>query len=66
MTKVLELSEKYRTDAKIRDIYKLGKTLGTGGFSVVKLAEDRRTGALRGPSFPYQYHAQNHLLSLYQ
>ncbi|EFJ39750.1 hypothetical protein VOLCADRAFT_78266 [Volvox carteri f. nagariensis] len=35
---------KLRTDVKLRDVYKLGKTLGTGGFSVVKLASDRFTG----------------------
>ncbi|KAG2488991.1 hypothetical protein HYH03_012431 [Edaphochlamys debaryana] len=35
---------KLRTDVKLRDVYKLGKTLGTGGFSVVKLATDRATG----------------------
>lgn len=31
-------------DCKLRDVYKLGKTLGTGGFSVVKLAADRTSG----------------------
>ncbi|GLI71611.1 hypothetical protein VaNZ11_016876 [Volvox africanus] len=35
---------KLRTDVKLRDVYKLGKTLGTGGFSVVKLATDRNSG----------------------
>ena len=32
-----------RKDASVRDVYKIGKTLGTGGFSVVKLATDRET-----------------------
>lgn len=27
----------------MKDAYKLGKTLGTGGFAIVKLATDRRT-----------------------
>jgi len=35
---------KFRTDVKVRDVYKLGKTLGTGGFSVVKLAVERSSG----------------------
>ncbi|KAL0043658.1 hypothetical protein WJX79_011123 [Trebouxia sp. C0005] len=35
---------KLRKDAKVRDVYKFGKTLGTGGFAVVKLATDRHTG----------------------
>ena len=30
--------------AQVRDVYKLGKTLGTGGFSVVKLAVERSSG----------------------
>ncbi|KAK9904665.1 hypothetical protein WJX75_000026 [Coccomyxa subellipsoidea] len=34
---------KLRTDAKVRDVYKIGKTLGTGGFAVVKLATERAT-----------------------
>ncbi|KAL4424298.1 hypothetical protein ABPG75_001599 [Micractinium tetrahymenae] len=33
-----------RTGVNIRDVYKMGKTIGTGGFSVVKLATDRATG----------------------
>lgn len=28
----------------IRDVYKVGKTIGTGGFSVVKLVTDKETG----------------------
>ncbi|KAK9818047.1 hypothetical protein WJX72_006277 [[Myrmecia] bisecta] len=36
-------TSKLRTDAKVRDIYKLGKTLGTGGFAIVKLATDKQT-----------------------
>lgn len=39
-------SSKLRTDAKVRDVYKLGRTLGTGGFSVVKLAEEKATGTV--------------------
>ncbi|KAL4442683.1 hypothetical protein ABPG77_006677 [Micractinium sp. CCAP 211/92] len=35
---------KMRTGVNIRDVYKMGKTIGTGGFSVVKLATDRHTG----------------------
>ncbi|DBB18738.1 TPA: hypothetical protein ACH3X3_000345 [Trebouxia sp. C0006] len=35
---------KLRKDAKVRDVYKFGKTLGTGGFAVVKLATERHTG----------------------
>lgn len=34
---------KLRTDCKVRDVYRLSKTIGTGGFSVVKLAIDKRT-----------------------
>eukprot|EP00884_Botryococcus_braunii_P021933 jgi/Botrbrau1/8423/Bobra.0237s0043.1 len=36
--------KKLRTDAKVRDVYKIGRTLGTGGFAVVKLGTDRTTG----------------------
>ncbi|WIA20191.1 hypothetical protein OEZ85_006039 [Tetradesmus obliquus] len=35
---------KKRTDCKVKDAYKLGKTLGTGGFAIVKLATDKKTG----------------------
>ncbi|GAB4813322.1 hypothetical protein N2152v2_000368 [Parachlorella kessleri] len=31
-------------DQKVRDVYKMGKTLGTGGFSVVKLVTHRTSG----------------------
>lgn len=34
-------SGKRRTDCKVRDAYKIGKTLGSGGFAVVKLAISR-------------------------
>jgi len=37
------VTSKLRTDAKVKDVYKLGKTLGTGGFSVVKLATEKAT-----------------------
>eukprot|EP00890_Picochlorum_soloecismus_P002934 jgi/Picsp_1/3641/NSC_06478-R1_calcium calmodulin-dependent protein len=33
-----------RQDCKIRDAYKVGKTIGTGGFSVVKMVTDRESG----------------------
>lgn len=33
-----------RQDCKVRDAYKIGKTIGTGGFSVVKRVVDRETG----------------------
>jgi serine/threonine protein kinase len=33
-----------RQDCKVRDAYKIGKTIGTGGFSVVKMVTDRETG----------------------
>ena len=33
-----------RQDCKVRDAYKIGKTVGTGGFSVVKRVTDRETG----------------------
>ncbi|GFH06513.1 protein kinase domain-containing protein [Haematococcus lacustris] len=36
---------KLRTDRKVREVYRLGKTLGTGGFSVVRLAVDKQTRA---------------------
>eukprot|EP01023_Acetabularia_acetabulum_P065651 TRINITY_DN871_c0_g1_i6.p1 TRINITY_DN871_c0_g1~~TRINITY_DN871_c0_g1_i6.p1 ORF type:complete len:530 (+),score=101.03 TRINITY_DN871_c0_g1_i6:188-1591(+) len=39
-----QIEPKLRTDASIRDCYKLGKTLGTGGFAVVKTAVDKVTG----------------------
>lgn len=35
---------KRRTDCRIRDAYKLGRTLGTGGFATVKLATDKQSG----------------------
>jgi serine/threonine protein kinase len=35
-----------RSDATVRDVYKIGRTLGTGGFSVVKLATERSTGGV--------------------
>lgn len=35
---------KRRTDAKVKEAYRLGKTLGTGGFAIVKLATDRKSG----------------------
>lgn len=37
-------TSKKRVDCKIKEAYKLGKTLGTGGFAIVKLATDRKTG----------------------
>lgn len=37
------LNSKLRTDALVKDIYKLEETLGTGGFSVVKLAVEIST-----------------------
>jgi len=37
-------TRKLRKDLKVRDIYKLGRTLGTGGFAVVKLGTDKSTG----------------------
>jgi calcium/calmodulin-dependent protein kinase I len=33
-----------RQDCTVRDAYKIGKTIGTGGFSVVKRVVDRDTG----------------------
>eukprot|EP00889_Picochlorum_renovo_P005388 jgi/Picre1/32418/NNA_007764.t1 len=33
-----------RQDCKVRDAYKIGKTVGTGGFSIVKMVTDRETG----------------------
>eukprot|EP01025_Chloroclados_australasicus_P018255 TRINITY_DN1946_c0_g2_i2.p1 TRINITY_DN1946_c0_g2~~TRINITY_DN1946_c0_g2_i2.p1 ORF type:complete len:675 (-),score=121.75 TRINITY_DN1946_c0_g2_i2:1748-3772(-) len=39
-----QIEPKLRTDARVRDCYKLGRTLGTGGFAVVKLAVDKITG----------------------
>lgn len=33
-----------REDCKVRDAYRIGKTVGTGGFSVVKRVTDRETG----------------------
>lgn len=35
---------KLRTDAAVSDVYELGVTIGTGGFSKVKLATERATG----------------------
>eukprot|EP00775_Hariotina_reticulata_P006898 gene6898-7114_t len=35
---------KKRTDCKVKDAYRLGKTLGTGGFAIVKLATDKKSG----------------------
>lgn len=37
-------SVKFRQDKAVREVYKFGRTLGTGGFSVVKLVKDRSTG----------------------
>lgn len=34
---------KLRTDCKVRDVYKLGKIIGTGGFSVVRTAIEKAT-----------------------
>lgn len=39
-----QVVSKLRTDCKIRDVYTLGKVLGTGGFSIVKLAVEKATG----------------------
>ena len=36
------ISNKFQSK-RVREVYKLGKTLGTGGFSVVKLATNRET-----------------------
>ncbi|RMZ54148.1 hypothetical protein APUTEX25_005304 [Auxenochlorella protothecoides] len=33
-----------KTGVSVRDIYRIGRTLGTGGFSVVKLATHKETG----------------------
>eukprot|EP00803_Ostreobium_quekettii_P003972 evm.model.scf_484.9 EVM.evm.TU.scf_484.9 scf_484:83477-84461(+) len=35
---------KRRTDCRIRDAYKLGRMLGTGGFATVRLATDKHNG----------------------
>ncbi|KAK9801988.1 hypothetical protein WJX73_007147 [Symbiochloris irregularis] len=37
-------TRKLVTGVKFRDVYKIGKTLGTGGFAVVKLATNKQTG----------------------
>ncbi|GMH39142.1 hypothetical protein BSKO_07040 [Bryopsis sp. KO-2023] len=37
------LSSKYRRDGNARDFYKIGRTLGTGAFAVVKLCTERGT-----------------------
>jgi len=39
----LRQSPKRRSGMNVRDVYKLGRTLGTGGFAVVKLATHRKT-----------------------
>lgn len=44
MQEVPDVSHKMRKGVSVREAYKVGKTLGTGGFSVVKLATDRATG----------------------
>eukprot|EP00210_Caulerpa_lentillifera_P006126 g5853.t1 len=36
-------SKKYRQNKPVREVYKFGRTLGTGGFSVVKLVTERST-----------------------
>jgi len=41
-----ETATHLRTDATVREVYKIGRTLGTGGFSVVKLATERSTGGV--------------------
>ncbi|PSC73989.1 CAMK CAMK1 kinase [Micractinium conductrix] len=41
---VPDVGHKMRKGVSVRDVYKVGKTLGTGGFSVVKLATDKATG----------------------
>lgn len=33
-----------RQDCKVRDAYKIGRTVGTGGFSVVKMVTEKETG----------------------
>jgi len=38
------IHDKLRKDATVREVYKLGRTIGTGGFSVVKMVTDRATG----------------------
>lgn len=38
-------ASKLRKDCKVKDAYKLGKTLGTGGFAIVKLAVEKESGA---------------------
>jgi calcium/calmodulin-dependent protein kinase I len=43
-TTPLDSLSKLRTDVEVRDAYKLGRTLGRGGFAVVRLATDRATG----------------------
>eukprot|EP00210_Caulerpa_lentillifera_P007239 g6926.t1 len=39
----IKSSTKFRQDKDVKDNYKLGRILGTGGFSAVKLATERRT-----------------------
>jgi serine/threonine protein kinase len=41
---VPNVEHKMRKGVSVRDVYKVGKTIGTGGFSVVKLATDKETG----------------------
>mmetsp|Transcript_30288 Transcript_30288/g.57102 ORF Transcript_30288/g.57102 Transcript_30288/m.57102 type:complete len:403 (+) Transcript_30288:225-1433(+) len=41
-SKAAEMRERART-VRVRDLYKLGKTLGTGGFAVVKLGTHKET-----------------------
>lgn len=42
--KITNSVSKLRSDCAVRDAYKLGRTLGKGGFAVVRLATDRQTG----------------------
>lgn len=39
----LRKSSKWRSGGNVRNVYKIGKILGTGGFAVVKLATHRKT-----------------------
>lgn len=39
----LKTSPKWKRGATVRDVYKIGKTLGTGGFAVVKLVTHRKS-----------------------
>jgi calcium/calmodulin-dependent protein kinase I len=42
----ISATHKLRQGVTVKEIYKFGKTIGTGGFSVVKLVTDRETGEL--------------------